>query len=149
MLSNFKCHSKNALYGTPTTTDVKVQNTCMMYVHMYCILLSTGPLISSWCMRMEGKNSYCKRIAQSSNFKNVPLTLTYLQNARFFERELECGPGIVQYKTDMVYITGVDFVTAREPKKVSCEEEVVVEKVRIYNEMNTQDLVSEEVFASR
>lgn len=102
-------------------------------IHVWCMcicivyyLTSTGPLISSWCMRMEGKNSYCKRIAQSSNFKNVPLTLTkwhhrwlctYLQSARFFERELECGPGIVRYKTDMVYITGVDFVTAREPKK--------------------------------
>lgn len=31
-------------------------------------------------------------------------------------------------------ITGVDFVTAKEPKKVSSEEEVVVEKVKIYNE---------------
>lgn len=53
---------------------------------------------------------------------------------------------IIVYKT---YITEVDFVTAKEPKKLSSEQEVVVEKVRIYNETNTQDLVSDEMFASR
>ena len=53
-------------------------------------------------MRMEGKNSFCKRAAQKSNFKNVPYTVAkrhqhllcaYLNSGNFFDRNLECGPG--------------------------------------------------------
>ena len=67
-----------------------------------CIAYRTGPLIASWCMRMEGKNSFCKRAAQKSNFKNVPYTVTkrhqhllcaYLNSSNFFDWNLECGPG--------------------------------------------------------
>ena len=34
-----------------------------------------GPLIVSWCMRMEAKNSYFKKVARISNFKNVPYSV--------------------------------------------------------------------------
>ena len=63
----------------------------------------TGPLITTWCMRMEAKNSYMKRAAQSSNFKNVPYTVAkrhqrllcaYLQSGNFFDKMLEYGPGM-------------------------------------------------------
>ncbi len=54
-------------------------------------------------MRMEGKNSYFKQIAQGSNFKNVPYTVArrhqrllcaYLQSSDFFDEEVTCGPGM-------------------------------------------------------
>ena len=63
----------------------------------------TGPLLNTWCMRMEGKNSVCKNAAHTSNYKNVPYTVAkrhqhllcaYLQSGAFFDNELECGPGI-------------------------------------------------------
>ena len=62
----------------------------------------TGPLIGTWCMRMEGKNSFFKRAAQSSNFKNVAYSVSrrhqhllcgYLQSDNFFGHILESGPG--------------------------------------------------------
>lgn len=62
----------------------------------------TGPLVNSWCMRMEAKNSICKQLAVVSNFKNVPysvanrhqhLLCAYLQSDIFFDCELDCGPG--------------------------------------------------------
>lgn len=62
----------------------------------------TGPLISTFCMRMEGKNSVCKQFAQTSNFKNVPYTVAkrhqrllcaYIHSGIFFETQLEHGPG--------------------------------------------------------
>ena len=62
----------------------------------------TGPLVLTWCMRTEAKNAYVKRIARSSNFKNVPFTVArrhqrllcaHLQSASFFDKALECGPG--------------------------------------------------------
>ena len=61
----------------------------------------TGPLINTWCMRMEAKNSYFKKTGHTSNFKNVPLTVARrhqrllcanLQYTTFFDRELTCGP---------------------------------------------------------
>ena len=59
--------------------------------------------MNSWCMRMEAKNSYFKRIALvGRNFKNVPHTVSrrhqrllcaYLQVRSFFSyNDLECGP---------------------------------------------------------
>ena len=34
-----------------------------------------SPLVISWCMRMEVKNSYFKKVARISNFKNVPYSV--------------------------------------------------------------------------
>ena len=65
------------------------------------IAFRAGPLISTWCMRMEGKNSYFKRVAQCSNFKNVPYTVArrhqrllcaYLQSHQFFNISKDYGP---------------------------------------------------------
>ena len=36
-----------------------------------------GPLINTWCMRIEAKNSYIKRIFQLGNFKNIALTVVH------------------------------------------------------------------------
>ena len=61
---------------------------------MHCRL---GPLTTSWCMRMEAKNSYFKRIAQQGNFKNIALSVArrhqklmcaFLNSDDFFEKEL-------------------------------------------------------------
>ena len=52
-----------------------------------------GPLVTSWCMRMEAKNSYFKKSARSANFKNIAysvasrhqkLACAYLQCSKFF-----------------------------------------------------------------
>lgn len=49
--------------------------------------------------------------------------------------ELECGPGTtIVYMTDMAWLLLELILLQQEPKKVSSEEEVVVEKVKIYNE---------------
>ena len=65
-----------------------------MYVCMHCRL---GPLTTSWCMCMEAKNSYFKRIAQQGNFKNIALSVArrhqklmcaFLNSDNFFEKEL-------------------------------------------------------------
>ena len=44
-----------------------------MLLHLLCYRL--GPLTTSWCMRMEAKNSYFKKIAQQGNFKNIALSV--------------------------------------------------------------------------
>ena len=58
-------------------------------------------------MRMEAKNKYFKDAAHRSNFKNVCLTVakrhqrllcSYLLSNQFFEREVECGPGVLEHK---------------------------------------------------
>lgn len=77
----------------------------IMHMNILCVFFlvyRTGPLIVTWCMRMEGKNSYFKQIAQSSNFNNVLYTvakrhqrlLSYLHGKTFFDKEVEYGPGI-------------------------------------------------------
>lgn len=95
---------------------VHFPNQIIRYVGFYCHIPirctkllpynRTGPLISTWCMRMEAKNSYFKRAAQTSNFKNVPYTVakrhqkllcTYLLADNFFDFALECGPGIYNH----------------------------------------------------
>lgn len=62
----------------------------------------TGPLINTWCMRLEAKNSFLKQAAKAGNFKNVPYTVAkrhqrflcaYLQGDSFFELKTEYGPG--------------------------------------------------------
>ena len=56
---------------------------------------SLGHLVNTWCMRMEAKNSYFKRISQLGNFKNIALTVvihhqklmcSLLNNKNFFEK---------------------------------------------------------------
>ena len=65
------------------------------------LVISVGPMVSTWCMRMEAKNSYFKRIAQLGNFKNLPLSIAKrhqrllcanLQGPFFSYNELESGP---------------------------------------------------------
>uniref|UniRef100_A0A1X7SSC1 Secreted protein n=1 Tax=Amphimedon queenslandica TaxID=400682 RepID=A0A1X7SSC1_AMPQE len=70
-------------------------------VHFPTLFLKLGPLISCWCMRMEAKNSYFKRISQIGKFKNLSLSVTnrhqklmcsYLHGPVFDFWELESGP---------------------------------------------------------
>lgn len=58
-------------------------------------------MVISWCMRMEAKNSYFKKVARIGNFKNIPysvakrhqrLLCAYLQGPFFTHDELQCGP---------------------------------------------------------
>ena len=58
-------------------------------------------MVSTWCMRMEGKNSYFKKISRIGNFKNLPLSIAkrhqkllcaQLQGTFFSFNHLECGP---------------------------------------------------------
>ena len=62
----------------------------------------TGPLVSSWCMRMEAKHNYFKKVAQVGNFKNIAYSLahrhqrllcSYIQEDDFFSTKAESGPG--------------------------------------------------------
>ena len=46
---------------------------CM--VHYPEQILEFGPIINTWCMRMEAKLRICKRIARFGNFKNVCLSV--------------------------------------------------------------------------
>ena len=75
----------------------------MKYAVIDNFFYSVGPLVNSWCMRMESKNAYIKRAAQvGGNFKNVPYSVAmhhqklmcgYLQGSSFFSyEELVCGP---------------------------------------------------------
>ena len=106
----------------------------------------TGPLIGTWCMRMEGKNSYFKRAAQSSNFKNVSYTVAkkhqrllcaYLQSDNFFDRSLECGPGtFLTISSTSVCCTYtctcacILLQIGKEPKQLPAEDPVIIAKVR-------------------
>ncbi len=67
-------------------------------------------MVNSWCMRMEAKNSYFKRVVQIGNFKNVPYSVArrhqrllcgYLQGQFFDYDDLESGP----CKCDLVLVT--------------------------------------------
>ena len=62
-----------------------------------------GPLVTSWCMRLEAKNSYFKQIARrTNNFKNISFSVAsrhqkllcgYLQSRHFFAFDnVEIGP---------------------------------------------------------
>ena len=70
----------------------------MIVLHYF---ISVGPMVSTWCMRMEGKNSYFKKISRIGNFKNLPLSIAKrhqkllcakLQGPFFSFTHLECGP---------------------------------------------------------
>lgn len=61
-----------------------------------------GPLTRYWCMRMEAKNAYAKRAANSGNFKNICLSMAnrhqrlqsiQLRDPSYFDDDYECGPG--------------------------------------------------------
>ena len=80
-------------------------------------------------MRMEAKNKYFKDAAHRSNFKNVCLTIakrhqrllcSYLLSNHFFEREVECGPGVLKNMLRVycqckgTYLT--TYHVAKEPK---------------------------------
>ena len=82
---------------------------CYMHLHVFALLhiciyhCRLGPLTSSWCMRMEAKNSYFKRITQQGNFKNIALSVArrhqklmcaYLNSDNFFEREIIKSSGM-------------------------------------------------------
>ena len=88
---------------------VHIPNQILRYAFMFKVnnglsllcLHRLGPPISSWCMRMEAKNSYFKRIARIGNFKNVPLSVAKrhqrllcanLQGKFFSYHDLQCGP---------------------------------------------------------
>ncbi len=78
---------------------------CTMTFNVF-LLHSIGPLVTCWCMRMEAKNSYFKRIGQIGNFKNIAysvakrhqrLMCAYLLGKFFSYDELECGPCELKY----------------------------------------------------
>ena len=82
---------------------------------IYIMYFRVGPLIASWCMRMEAKNSYFKKVARVGNFQNIAysvakrhqrLMCAYLQNSRFFTYDdLQCGPCTLnKIINDIVYI---------------------------------------------
>ena len=66
-----------------------------------------GPLVNCWCMRMEAKHSYFKRIAQIGNFKNIPysvaihhqrLLCAHLQGKFFDYEDLQSGPCMYTFR---------------------------------------------------
>ena len=57
---------------------------------MFIYVCRTGPLLCTWCMRMEGKNSYFKHIAQIGNFKNVAYSVTK-RHQRLLCSYLQCS----------------------------------------------------------
>ena len=75
----------------------------IMYMWFYFIY-SLGPLTTSWCMRMEAKNNYFKKISQQGNFKNIALSVAKrhqrlmcanLNSTDFFEKEIAKSTSIV------------------------------------------------------
>ena len=74
-----------------------------MYVSPVGYIYRLGSLTTSWCMRMEAKNSYFKRVAQQGNFKNIALSVArrhqklmcaLLQSDDFFEKAMVKSKGI-------------------------------------------------------
>lgn len=98
----------------------------------------TGPLITTWCMRMEGENSYFKRIAQISNFKNVPYTVAkrhqrllcaYLQDDSLIQTLSVVQVFVVSYNTVCGQLLYVYLFTASHPKQLCAEDEDIITKV--------------------
>ena len=96
-------------------------------------------------MRMEAKNHYFKKIAQISNFKNVALTVakrhqlllcSYLQSNIFFQRHLECGPGIYNnnYYGQIRVTLIVIFVAIGVVPLSECEDALLCAKVVVSGE---------------
>ena len=63
----------------------------LVYI-FHCLKSSTGPLISTWCMRMEGNNSYFKLIAPTSI-----LMQTHTQT------KVDCVPGVLSTCTQITF----------------------------------------------
>lgn len=113
----------------------------IMLTNVYFTLYRTGPLVNTWCMRMEAKNSYFKQAARGSNFKNVPysvairhqrLLCSYLQCENFFDLEIECGPGKPNLiRTGLIYMKiSHYFAIGPEPKPLYREDPEIVTKIR-------------------
>ena len=75
-------------------------------VHYPEQILEFGPIINTWCMRMEAKLRICKRIAKFGNFKNVCLSVTcshqrwmclQLQSKTFLKSPPEIGGRLVTH----------------------------------------------------
>ena len=106
MLSRCFHYSKNTLHGALPSSNVQVMEINTMYIEtliMPC-MFRIGPLVTSWCMRMEAKNSYFKRIAMIGNFKNVAFSVakqhqrlmcSYVNGSYFFGTRATLGPGII------------------------------------------------------
>ena len=87
-----------------------------------------GPLVTSWCMRMEAKNSYFKKAGRITNFKNIAYSVAarhqrlicgYLQSQNFFGYdELQCGPCkyyiqnivFIHIKAGFIYKQGLKYI---------------------------------------
>lgn len=76
-----------------------------------------GPLTTSWCMRMEAKNSYLKNITRQGNFKNIALSVArrhqklmcaILNDADFF------GKMIIKPQSMYAYVRGMGKGTHRQ-----------------------------------
>ena len=67
----------------------------------YVLFDRLGPLVNCWCMRMEAKHSYFKKISQIGNYINVPYSVVVrhqrllcasLQGIFFDYDNLQSGP---------------------------------------------------------
>ena len=76
-------------------------------------------------MRMEGKISYFKRAAQTSNFKNVPYTVAkrhqrllcgYLLSGNFFDQQLQMGPGLYN-NLELIFPIPLAY-SSKQPKTI-------------------------------
>ena len=106
MLSTQEYHTETALHDTFWIPNFKVSIGVCTCMHTYtCVsyIWRFGPLTTSWCMRMEAKNSYFKRIAQQGNFKKIALSVarrhqklvcSFLQSDDFFEKSLDKSRGM-------------------------------------------------------
>lgn len=89
----------------------------MFSLSTYPLLCRLGPLTSSWCMRMEAKNSYFKRIAQLGNFKNIALSVArrhqklmcaFINSEDFFDEAIivpECKHNYIQISFVLNFLT--------------------------------------------
>ena len=47
----------------------------LLKFNTYVLFDRLGPLVNCWCMRMEAKHSYFKKISQIGNYINVPYSV--------------------------------------------------------------------------
>ena len=120
-----------------------------MYVPLcICLLIiilancSVGPLVNAWCMRMEAKNSYFKRIAQIRNFKNLSFSIAkrhqrlicgYLQGKFFTYDELQSGPCMCSQGCYLSFIPFIPSIFSNDGTKLSndilCND--IIEEIQI------------------
>lgn len=113
----------------------------------------TGPLINSWCMRMEAKNSSCKQAAMSSNFKNVSYSVAkrhqrhlcaQLQSGTFLDRELQCGPGNNKGYSGISLLMSSIYIIVKQPRSLHSRVSIIVDKMK--NFFCGQDVTSLSVY---